>query len=147
MNFVIEKNSDIAFEIGIQKRKIIDGNIENDGILHNIFYGNGLVRKLEAAAKSVENDKASIFCYYVEDPQRFGVMEFTRKEKWLEEYVEVLSVEEKPAHPKSNYAITGLYFYPKGVSEMAAQVKPSDRGELEITSLNELYLQQGRLQG
>ena len=104
----------------------------------NIFYGNGLVRKLEAAAKSVENDKASIFGYYVEDPQRFGVMEFTRKEKLLEEYVEVLSVEEKPAHPKSNYAITGLYFYPRGVSEMAAQVKPSDRGELEITSLNEL---------
>ncbi|MBQ6344264.1 MAG: glucose-1-phosphate thymidylyltransferase RfbA [Anaerolineaceae bacterium] len=113
----------------------------------NIFYGNGLVRKLEAAAKSAENDKVSIFGYYVEDPQRFGVMEFTRKDKGLEEYVEVLSVEEKPAHPKSNYAITGLYFYPKGVSEMAAQVKPSDRGELEITSLNELYLQQGRLQG
>ena len=113
----------------------------------NIFYGNGLVRKLEAAAKSVENDKASIFGYYVEDPQRFGVMEFTRKDKGLEEYVEVLSVEEKPAHPKSNYAITGLYFYPKGVSEMASQVKPSARGELEITSLNELYLLQGRLQG
>ena len=113
----------------------------------NIFYGNGLVRKLEIATKSVENDKASIFGYYVEDPERFGVMEFIKNGEAPEDYVEVLSVEEKPAHPKSNYAITGLYFYPRGVSEMAAQVKPSDRGELEITSLNELYLQQGRLQG
>ena len=112
----------------------------------NIFYGNGLGRKLAAAAKSVENDKASIFGYYVEDPERFGVMEFIKKGEGPEENVEVLSVEEKPAHPKSNYAISGLYFYPKGVSEMAEQVKPSARGELEITSLNELYLQQGRLQ-
>lgn len=112
----------------------------------NIFYGNGLGRKLAAAAKSVENDKASIFGYYVEDPERFGVMEFIKKGEGPEENVEVLSVEEKPAHPKSNYAISGLYFYPKGVSEMAEQVTPSSRGELEITTLNEMYLKEGRLQ-
>ena len=112
----------------------------------NIFYGNGLGRKLAAAEKSTENGNASIFGYYVEDPERFGIMEFLRKSEGFEESVEVISVEEKPAHPKSNYAIAGLYFYPKGVSEMAEQVKPSARGELEITTLNEMYLQQGRLQ-
>ncbi len=112
----------------------------------NIFYGNGLGRKLAAAAKSTENGNASIFGYYVEDPERFGIMEFLRKSEGFEESVEVLSVEEKPVHPKSNYAITGLYFYPKGVSKMAEQVKPSARGELEITTLNEMYLEQGRLQ-
>lgn len=112
----------------------------------NIFYGNGLVGKLEAAARSTESGNAAIFGYYVEDPERFGIMEFIKKGVEPEENIDVLSVEEKPANPKSNYAITGLYFYPKGVSKMAEQVKPSARGELEITSLNKLYLQQGRLQ-
>lgn len=112
----------------------------------NIFYGNGLGRKLAAAAKTTEEGMASIFGYYVEDPERFGIMEFNRKSDGFEESYEVVSVEEKPKNPKSNYAIVGLYFYPKGVSEMAEQVKPSARGELEITTLNDMYLKQGRLQ-
>ena len=105
----------------------------------NIFYGNGFSSILrEAAAAAEHNDKASIFGYYVNDPERFGIVEFDAEGK-------VISVEEKPKQPKSNYAITGLYFYPKGVSAMAKDVKPSARGELEITTLNDMYLQQRRL--
>lgn len=104
----------------------------------NIFYGNGLGFKLNAATKAAEAGQATIFGYYVDDPERFGVVEFDKKQH-------VLSVEEKPKKPKSNYAIVGLYFYPSGVPEMAALVQPSARGELEITSLNDMYLQQGNL--
>ncbi len=105
----------------------------------NIFYGNGFGKVLRAAAENAEaNARATVFGYYVNDPERFGIVEFDENGK-------VISVEEKPAHPKSNYAITGLYFYPKGVSGMALQVKPSARGELEITALNEMYLQRGDL--
>lgn len=105
----------------------------------NIFYGNGFSSILrEAAAAAEHDDKASIFGYYVNDPERFGIVEFDAEGK-------VISVEEKPKQPKSNYAITGLYFYPKGVSAMAKDVKPSARGELEITTLNDMYLQQQRL--
>lgn len=105
----------------------------------NIFYGNGFGGILKKAVDNAEiNNRATVFGYYVSDPERFGVVEFNDKGK-------VLSVEEKPKHPKSNYAITGLYFYPAGVSKMAAKVKPSDRGELEITSLNEMYLKKGKL--
>lgn len=105
----------------------------------NIFYGNGFSSILrEAAAAAEHDDKASIFGYYVNDPERFGIVEFDAEGK-------VISVEEKPKQPKSNYAITGLYFYPKGVSAMAKDVKPSARGELEITTLNDMYLQQRRL--
>lgn len=105
----------------------------------NIFYGNGFGTILRNAAENAEkNDRASVFGYYVNDPERFGVVSFDENGK-------VESVEEKPAHPKSNYAITGLYFYPHGVSEMAKDVKPSARGELEITTLNEMYLHQERL--
>lgn len=104
----------------------------------NIYYGNGFSHILEKAAKSAENGGATIFGYYVNDPERFGIVEFDEDGK-------VLSVEEKPQNPKSNYCITGLYFYPKGVAEMAKQVKPSARGELEITALNELYLKQDKL--
>ena len=105
----------------------------------NIFYGNGFSGILrEAAAAAEHDDKASIFGYYVNDPERFGIVEFDAEGK-------VISVEEKPKQPKSNYAITGLYFYPKGVSAMAKDVKPSARGELEITTLNDMYLQQRRL--
>ncbi len=111
----------------------------------NIFYGNGLGHKLSAAKTAAENGKATIFGYYVEDPERFGIMEFKRNEE--EFSVKVTSVEEKPKNPKSNYAIVGLYFYPKGVSEMAEKVVPSDRGELEITSLNQMYLDQDNLRG
>lgn len=100
----------------------------------NIFYGNGFGSTLRAAAANAENNsRATVFGYYVNDPERFGIVEFDESGK-------VVSVEEKPKQPKSNYAITGLYFYPKGVSKRANEVKPSARGELEITTLNEMYL-------
>lgn len=111
----------------------------------NIFYGNGLNAKLSAAVKMADKGQATIFGYYVEDPERFGIMEFKRTSDDKDSGLKVLSVEEKPANPKSNYAIVGLYFYPAGVSDMAAKVKPSSRGELEITTLNEMYLQEERL--
>ena len=104
----------------------------------NIFYGNGFSKLLKGAVENARNGRATIFGYYVNDPERFGIVEFDDNGK-------VLSVEEKPKAPKSNYAITGLYFYPKGVAEMAEEVKPSARGELEITTLNDMYLQQDRL--
>ena len=112
----------------------------------NIFYGNGLGHKLTAAAAEAEAGNATIFGYYVEDPERFGVMEFKRNDRDTSDgAVTVLGVEEKPKAPKSNYAIVGLYFYPSGVSKKAEQVKPSARGELEITTLNEMYLHEKRL--
>ncbi len=105
----------------------------------NIFYGNGFSKTLKAAVVNAEkNNRCSVFGYYVADPERFGVVEFDADGK-------VLSVEEKPAVPKSNYAITGLYFYSKDVVQMAKDVKPSARGELEITTLNEMYLNEGKL--
>lgn len=104
----------------------------------NIFYGNGLTSALKRAKKNAEDGRATIFGYYVNDPERFGIVEFDENGK-------VLSVEEKPKNPKSNYCITGLYFYPKGVSKLANEVKPSWRGELEITSLNDMYLQRDKL--
>ena len=110
----------------------------------NIFYGNGLNHKLMDAYEDAENGKATIFGYYVEDPERFGIMEFEKKGD-SHSGVRVLSVEEKPKNPKSNYAIVGLYFYPKGVSDMADNVTPSARGELEITTLNDMYLKEERL--
>ena len=110
----------------------------------NIFYGNGLNHKLIDASRDAENGKATIFGYYVEDPQRFGIMEFEKSSE-NERSLNVISVEEKPKDPKSNYAIVGLYFYPKGVSDMAAAVTPSARGELEITTLNDMYLKEERL--
>lgn len=109
----------------------------------NIFYGNGLGAKLAAAKRSAEAGNATVFGYYVEDPHRFGVMEFGSK--GADDNYRVLSVEEKPKNPKSNYAIVGLYFYPQGVSDMADKVQPSARGELEITTLNDLYLKQNKL--
>ncbi len=104
----------------------------------NIFYGNGFSKLLKEAAQNAENGRATVFGYHVEDPERFGIVEFDENGK-------VISVEEKPANPKSNYAITGLYFYDKDVVEYAKQVKPSARGELEITTLNNIYLKKGRL--
>jgi len=100
----------------------------------NLFYGNGFGQTLRTAAQiAKETGRATIFGYYVNDPQRFGVVEFDENNK-------AISIEEKPAFPKSNYAVTGLYFYPAGVSARAKEVKPSARGELEITTLNEMYL-------
>ncbi|NCC08796.1 MAG: glucose-1-phosphate thymidylyltransferase [Clostridia bacterium] len=104
----------------------------------NIFYGNGFSKLLKEAVENGKNGKATVFGYYVNDPERFGIVEFDDAGK-------VISVEEKPAKPKSNYAITGLYFYDKRVVELAKAVKPSARGELEITTLNELYLNDGSL--
>ena len=106
----------------------------------NIFYGGGLREALRDAVQNSKEGYATIFGYYVNDPERFGIMEFDKN--W-----NILSVEEKPKKPKSNYCITGLYFYPNGVAEKAKTIKPSSRGELEITSLNDIYLQEGRLKG
>ena len=106
----------------------------------NIFYGGGLTDKLKQAVDNAESGFATIFGYYVRDPKRFGIMEINEKE-------EILSVEEKPDNPKSNYCITGLYFYPSGVSSLSKTIKPSARGELEITSLNEKYLKMQQLKG
>lgn len=105
----------------------------------NIFYGNGFGTVLRSALENAEKRKrATVFGYYVSDPERFGVVEFDEKGK-------VISIEEKPKKAKSHYAVTGLYFYPSGVSEKADEVKPSDRGELEITTLNQMYLDDGIL--
>ena len=104
----------------------------------NIFYGSGLKNELTQAAINANNGYATIFGYEVKDPERFGIME-------LDENNNVLSVEEKPKKPKSDFAITGLYFYPKGVSAYAKTLKPSDRNEIEITSLNDIYLKQKKL--
>ncbi|MEE0968586.1 MAG: glucose-1-phosphate thymidylyltransferase RfbA [Clostridia bacterium] len=106
----------------------------------NIFYGSGFGRKLKEAVHNAENGYATVFGYYVNDPERFGIME-------CDDNGNILSVEEKPAHPKSNYCITGLYFYDNRVVEYAKKVQPSARGELEITSLNGLYLKDGSLKG
>lgn len=104
----------------------------------NIFYGSYFRKNLADAVKAAEEGYATIFGYYVKDPERFGIVEFDKNRK-------VVSVEEKPQNPKSNYCITGLYFYDNRVVKMAKQVKPSARGELEITDLNRLYLNEGKL--
>ena len=104
----------------------------------NIFYGNGFRKLLQEAVKNGEEGRATIFGYYVNDPERFGIVEFDKDGK-------VISVEEKPKQPKSNYCITGLYFYDKRVVKYAKTIKPSARGELEITDLNRIYLEEGDL--
>ncbi len=104
----------------------------------NIFYGNGLSGALRKAAENAERGRATVFGYYVKDPERFGVLE-------LDAAGRAVSIEEKPKAPKSNYAVTGLYFYPSGVAKRARKLRPSARGELEITSLNEAYLRDGLL--
>lgn len=104
----------------------------------NIFYGNGFGSILRKATSDAEAGRATIFGYYVNDPERFGIVEFDDKGR-------AISIEEKPEKPKSNYAVTGLYFYPSGVSSNAHRVQPSARGELEISTLNEMYLNEGIL--
>ena len=104
----------------------------------NIFYGAGLIKHLENSVRRAKEGVATIYGYYVKDPQRFGIVE-------LDEKGNALSIEEKPINPKSNYCVTGLYFYPKGVSSVARTIKPSSRGELEITTLNNVYLDKKKL--
>lgn len=104
----------------------------------NIFYGNGFKKALHNAVLNANNGRATVFGYYVPDPERFGVVEFDSKGQ-------TVSIEEKPTNPKSNYAVVGLYFYPKDVSKVAKDVRPSSRGELEITTLNQMYLENNNL--
>ena len=105
----------------------------------NIFYGAGLIKHLEnSVRRATQEDTATIYGYYVKDPERFGIVE-------LDKEGNAISIEEKPKNPKSNYCVTGLYFYPNGVSKIAKSIKPSARGELEITTLNNVYLEQKRL--
>ena len=104
----------------------------------NIYYGHGLPEMLESAVNNAKNNKATVFGYHVNDPERYGVVEFDSTGK-------ALTIEEKPSKPKSNYAVTGLYFYPNDVVKKAVEVVPSDRGELEITTINQIYLDEDRL--
>ena len=105
----------------------------------NIFYGQGLTGLLEKSVENVEKEsKATVFGYYVSDPERYGVAEFDKEGN-------VISIEEKPKEPKSNYAVVGLYFYPNSVVKIAQNIKPSDRGELEITTVNQVYLAEKNL--
>ncbi len=125
-----------AFILG---EKFLDGDDACLILGDNIFYGHDLTKLLENSIQRVQKEnKATVFGYYVKDPHRYGVAEF-------DESGRVISIEEKPKNPKSNYAVTGLYFYPKDVVKKAKEIKPSDRGELEITDLNKLYLKEDRL--
>ncbi len=132
---VQEKPRGIAEALIIAER-FLDGSPSVLILVDNIYYGHNLTKLLKKASENTE--RATIFAYYVEDPERFGVVEFDENGK-------ALSIEEKPENPKSNYAVTGLYFYPPDAPELAKKVKPSWRGELEITDLNRMYLEEGRL--
>lgn len=137
LQYKVQPSPDGLAQAFILAEEFIDGDRCAMVLGDNIFYGAGLARHLRTAAANT--DGATVFGYYVEDPERFGVVEFDTTGK-------AISLEEKPAHPKSNYAVTGLYFYDARVCDYAKQIKPSTRGELEITDLNALYLVQDNLQ-
>lgn len=134
IQYLVQQSPDGLAQAFLLGEEFLDGEAGAMILGDNIFYGNGFGNILRVAVENAQNGRATVFGYYVNDPERFGIVEFDENGK-------VLSVEEKPQFPKSNYCITGLYFYPKGVSKMAKKVKPSERGELEITTLNEMYLQ------
>ena len=138
LSYQVQPSPDGLAQAFILGEEFIDGDACAMVLGDNIFYGNGFCPLLKAAVKNAENGRASVFGYYVEDPERFGVVEFDDSGK-------VISVEEKPKEPKSNYAITGLYFYDHRASQFAKNQKPSARGELEITDLNKTYLERGEL--
>lgn len=139
LSYKVQPSPDGLAQAFILGEEFLDGEAGAMVLGDNIFYGNGFSKILKAAVENAEvHNRATVFGYYVQDPERFGVVAFNEKGQ-------ATSIEEKPAQPKSNYAVTGLYFYPAGVSEMAKKVQPSARGELEITTLNEMYLNEGRL--
>lgn len=139
LEYVVQPSPDGLAQAFILGEEFLDGDDACLVLGDNIFYGHGLTDLL---AKSIENakdrNKATVYGYYVNDPERYGVAEF-------DENGNVISIEEKPKVPKSNYAVVGLYFYPNDVVQKAKEVKPSERGELEITTLNQMYLEEGRL--
>lgn len=139
--YIVQPSPDGLAQAFILGEKFINDNPSALILGDNLFYGNGFVKMLNLAVKNADLGYATNFGIEVPDPQRFGIMDV---EKVDDEFY-IKSVEEKPEFPKSNYAITGLYFYPRGVCEKAKEVKPSKRGELEITSLNDMYLQEGKL--
>lgn len=138
LSYKVQPSPDGLAQAFILGREFLGGEPGAMILGDNIFYGNGFSRLLKTAVKNAENGRATVFGYYVPDPERFGVVEFDGSGK-------AISIEEKPAKPKSNYAVTGLYFYPSGVSDKADTIRPSARGELEITTLNEIYLNEGVL--
>lgn len=139
LSYKVQPSPDGLAQAFILGKEFLDGEAGAMILGDNIFYGNGFRRMLRAAVfNAEEKGRATVFGYYVPDPERFGVVEFDETGK-------ALSIEEKPAIPRSNYAVTGLYFYPAKVSDKADKIKPSARGELEITTLNEMYLNDGLL--
>lgn len=138
LSYKVQPSPDGLAQAFLLGEEFIDGEPCAMILGDNIFYGNDFSEYLSRAMANAQSGKATIFGYHVNDPQRFGIVEFDKSGK-------VLSVEEKPQNPKSNYCITGLYFYDKRVVELAKKVKPSKRGELEITDLNKLYLDCGDL--
>lgn len=134
LNYKVQPSPDGLAQAFILGEEFLNGEPGAMVLGDNIFYGNGFRKTLKAAVENAEvNGRATVFGYYVNDPERFGVVAFDENGK-------ATSIEEKPTRPKSNYAVTGLYFYPGDVSKRANEVKPSARGELEITTLNEMYL-------